>query len=147
MPTIARESEETYMKLPNNTVWSDRKHTIFGLPWSFTKYILTDEKLLIVKGVFKQTEEEIRLYRILDMSLSRTLRERIDRVGTIHCCSSDKTSSEFDIKRIREPRRVKEMLSDLVEKQRVARGVSIREDMMPNLLDTNHDGHLDPVQK
>ena len=135
------------MKLPNNTVWSDRKHTIFGLPWSFTKYILTDEKLLIVKGVFKQTEEEIRLYRILDMSLSRTLRERIDRVGTIHCCSSDKTSSEFDIKRIREPRRVKEMLSDLVEKQRVARGVSIREDMMPNLLDTNHDGHLDPVQK
>ncbi|MBQ6159408.1 MAG: PH domain-containing protein [Oscillospiraceae bacterium] len=135
------------MKLPNNTVWSDRKHTIFGLPWSFTKYILTDEKLLIVKGVFKQTEEEIRLYRILDMSLSRTLRERIDRVGTIHCCSSDKTSSEFDIKRIREPRRVKEMLSDLVEKQRIARGVSIREDMKPNLLDTNHDGHLDPVQK
>ena len=135
------------MKLPNNTVWSDRKHTLFGLPWSFTKYILTDEKLLIVKGVFKQTEEEIRLYRILDMSLTRTLRERIDRVGTIHCCSSDKTASEFDIKRVREPRRVKEMLSELVEKQRIARGVSIREDMMPNLLDTNHDGHLDPVQK
>ena len=135
------------MKLPNNTVWSDRKHTLFGLPWSFTRYILTDEKLLIVKGLLKQTEEEIRLYRILDMALSRTLRERIDRVGTIHCCSSDKTASEFDIKRVREPRRVKEMLSELVEKQRIARGVSIREDMMPNLLDTNHDGHLDPVQK
>ena len=131
------------MKLPNNTVWSDRKHTIFGLPWSFTKYILTDEKLLIVKGVFKQTEEEIRLYRILDMSLSRTLRERIDRVGTIHCCSSDKTSSEFDIKRIREPRRVKEMLSDLVEKQRIARGVNIREDMMPNFFDSDHNGVVD----
>ena len=131
------------MKLPNNTVWSDRKRTLFGLPWSFTKYILTDEKLLIEKGFFKRTEDEIRLYRILDMSLSRTLRDRLDRVGTIHCCSSDKTASEFDIKHIRNPREVKEMLSELVEKQRIARGVSIREDMMPNLADTNHDGHMD----
>ena len=135
------------MKLPNNTVWSDRKHTLFGLPWSFTKYILTDEKLLIEKGILKKTEDEIRLYRILDMSLSRTLRERIDRVGTIHCCSSDKTASEFDIKRVRKPREVKEILSDLVEKQRIARGVSIREDMMPNLMDTNHDGHMDPGEQ
>ena len=135
------------MKLPNNTVWSDRKRTLFGLPWSFTRYILTDEKLLIVKGLIKQTEEEIRLYRILDMSLSRTLRERVDHVGTIHCCSSDKTASEFDIKRVRKPREVKEMLSELVEKQRIARGVSIREDMLPNLVDTDHDGHLDPSAK
>ena len=135
------------MKLPSNTVWSDRKRTLFGLPWSFTKYILTDEKLLIVKGVFKQTEEEIRLYRILDMSLTRTLTERIDRVGTIHCCSSDKTASEFDIKRIKNPRHVKELFSDLVEKQRIARGVSIREEMAPNLFDTDHDGVHDAMER
>lgn len=135
------------MKLPSNTVWSDRKHTIFGLPWSFTRYILTDEKLLIVKGFIKQTEEEIRLYRILDLSLSRSVTERIDRVGTIHCCSSDKTASEFDIRRIRNPRQVKEMLSDLVEKQRVARGVNIREEMAPNLFDANHDGVHDAMEK
>ena len=134
------------MKLPNNTVWSDRKRTLFGLPWSFTKYILTDEKLLIVKGLFKQTEDEIRLYRILDMSLTRSLFERIDRVGTIHCCSSDKTASEFDIKRVKDSRRVKEMLSDLVEKQRIARGVSIREEMAPNLFDTDHDGQHDAME-
>ena len=133
------------MKLPNNTVWSDRKHTLFGLPWSFTKYILTDEKLLIVKGLFKQTEEEIRLYRIFDMSLSRTLRERIDRVGTIHCCSGDKTAPEFDIKRIRNPRQVKETLSDLVEKQKIARGVSVREEM-GNTIDHDHNGINDIVE-
>ena len=114
------------MKLPNNTVWSDRKRTLFGLPWSFTSYILTDEKLLIVKGFLKQTEEEIRLYRILDMSLTRGLLERVDGVGTIHCCSSDKTASEFDIKLIKDARKVKEMLSDLVEKQRISRGSDYR---------------------
>ena len=134
------------MKLPSNTVWSDRKRTLFGLPWSFTHYILTDEKLLIVKGFIKQTEEEIRLYRILDMSLTRSVMERIDGVGTIHCCSSDKTASEFDIKRIKDARKVKEMLSDLVEKQRVSRGVTVREDMMPNLFDTNHNGVHDAIE-
>ena len=127
------------MKLPNNTVWSDRKHTLFGLPWSFTKYILTDEKLLIVKGFWKQNEEEIRLYRIFDMSLTRTVRDRLDRVGTIHCCSGDKSSPEFDIKRIRNARNVKEMLSDLVEKQKIARGVSVREEMGLSV-DHDHDG-------
>lgn len=135
------------MKLPSNTVWSDRKRTLFGLPWSFTHYILTDEKLLIVKGFIKQTEEEIRLYRILDMSLTRSVMERIDGVGTIHCCSSDKTASEFDIKRIKDSRKVKEMLSDLVEKQRISRGVTVREDMMPNLFDANHDGVHDAMEK
>lgn len=134
------------MKLPSNTVWSDRKRTLFGLPWSFTRYILTDDKLLIIKGFLKQSEEEIRLYRILDMSLSRGLMERIDGVGTIHCCSSDKTASEFDIKRVKDSRKVKEMLSDLVEKQRISRGVTVREDMMPNLFDTNHNGVADTVE-
>ena len=134
------------MKLPDNTVWHDRKHTLFGLPWSFTKYILTDEKLLIVKGLFKQTEEEIRLYRIFDMSLTRTLRERIDRVGTIHCCSGDKSSPEFDIKHVGDARKVKEMLSDLVEKQKIARGVSVREEMGLSI-DHDHDGISDMVEK
>lgn len=134
------------MKLPNNTVWSDRKHTLFGLPWSFTRYILTDEKLLIVKGFWKQNEEEIRLYRIFDMTLSRTVRDRMDRVGTIHCCSGDKSSPEFDIKRIRNARQVKEMLSDLVEKQKIARGVSVREEMGISV-DHDHDGVDDRAEK
>lgn len=126
------------MKLPGNTIWFDRKRTLFGLPWSFTKYILTDDKLLIVKGLIKQTEEEVRLYRILDLTLTRSLLERIDRVGTIHCCSSDKTAAEFDIKRIRNARTVKEKLSEQVEKQRIARGVTVREEMTANA-DGNHD--------
>ena len=27
--------------------WKDRKRTIFGLPWSFTRYRLTDDKLIV----------------------------------------------------------------------------------------------------
>ena len=34
-----------------NTVWKDRKRTFLGLPWSFTRYELTEEKLIIETGL------------------------------------------------------------------------------------------------
>lgn len=110
-------------------VWKDRKRTFLGLPWSFTRYRLTEEKLIIDTGFFTRKEDEIRLYRIMDIGLQRTLGERMFGLGTIHCCSGDKTSPEFDIKRIKKPRDVKELLSDLVEKRRLEQRVGVREYM------------------
>ena len=54
-------------------VWQDRKRIIFGLPWTFTKYVLTKEKLLIQTGILSTKEEEVRLYRIMDVTLRRSL--------------------------------------------------------------------------
>ena len=110
-------------------VWKDRKRTFLGLPWSFTRYRLTEEKLIIDTGFFTRKEDEIRLYRIMDIGLQRTLGERMFGLGTIHCCSGDKTSPEFDIKRIKKSREVKELLSDLVEKRRQEQRVGVREHM------------------
>ena len=56
--------------------WSDRKRIIFGLPWTFTKYAATDEKLIIKSGILNIKEEEIRLYRVMDLTLHRTLFQR-----------------------------------------------------------------------
>lgn len=110
-------------------IWKDRKRTFLGLPWSFTRYRLTEEKLIIDTGFFTRKEDEIRLYRIMDIGLKRSLGERILGLGTIHCCSGDKTSPEFDIKRIKKSRDVKELLSDLVEKRRLEQRVGVREYM------------------
>ena len=33
-----------------DVVWKDRKRIIFGLPWTFTRYSLTQEKLVIDTG-------------------------------------------------------------------------------------------------
>ena len=38
-------------------VWKDRKRIFFGLPWTFTKYALTEEKLYIETGVLSKREE------------------------------------------------------------------------------------------
>ncbi len=114
-------------KIKMNYVWQDRKRTIFGLPWSFTRYRLTNEKFLVTTGFLNQQEEEVRLYRITDVTLKRNIRDRIWRVGSIHCCSGDKTSPEFNISRIKRPEEVKEMLSDMVEAARKENNINILE--------------------
>ena len=48
----------------SGVIWQDRKRTVFGLPWSFTRYFITDEKVLLDIGFLSRTEEEIRLVRI-----------------------------------------------------------------------------------
>lgn len=110
-------------------VWRERKRTIFGLPLSFTVYKLTEEKLYVESGFLSKKEEEVRLYRIMDLTLNRPLGQRIFGLGTIHCCTADKSTPEFDIRNIKNSRDVKNMLSDMVEKQREAKRVSSREFM------------------
>lgn len=111
-------------------LWKDRKRPFLGLPWSFTRYSLTKEKLLIDIGFFRRNEEEVRLYRILDITLKRSLGQRLFGIGTIHCCSADKSTPEFDIKNVKRPVEVKNLLSDLVETEREKKRVSSREFMM-----------------
>jgi len=111
-------------------IWKSRKRTLFlGLPFSFTKYSLTEEKLLIEKGFFSKTEEEVRLYRILDLSLKRTFGQRLAGLGTITCKTSDRTLPILELKNIKKSKEVKEQLSDLIEAERVKKRVSPRENM------------------
>ena len=119
--------------------WKDRKRIIFGLPSSFTRYRLTDDKLIVSTGIFSINEEEIRLYRIMDVTLKRSLGERLWGLGTIHLCSSDKTTPEIDIKRVRQSADVKEMLSDMVEVARKKNRVSAREFMSGDDMDEDMD--------
>ncbi len=109
--------------------WKDRKRTFLGLPFSFTVYKLTDEKLIVQTGFLSKKEEEIRLYRIMDLTLNRPFSQRIFGLGTIHCCTADKSTPEFDILKIKKSRQVKELISDLVEQQRMEKRVTSREFM------------------
>lgn len=108
-------------------LWKDRKRPIFGLPLSFTKYKLLEDKLLIDSGILSIKQEEIRLYRKMDITLKKSIWQRIFGVGTIHCCSADKSTPEFDIKDIKNAFEVKELLSNKIEEQRDKKRVSGRE--------------------
>lgn len=124
-----------------NIVWEDRKRTLFGLPWSFTKYSLSDDRLFISTGFLSTKEDEVRLYRIMDISLNRTLGQRIFGLGTIKCCSADKTLGDFEIKNIKKSKDVKELLSEMVENERNRKKVTSREfiDHEDSEFDDGHD--------
>lgn len=119
--------------------WHDRKRIFFGLPWSFTRYYLTEEKMIVDTGFLSRKEDEIRLYRIMDITLKCSLWERLFGLGTIHCCTADKTSPELDILHIKDAKRVKEMLSDMVERERRERMVGMREFMEGDFVDDSHE--------
>lgn len=108
----------------DNYIWQDKKRNVFGLPWCFVRYKLSEAKLIIDSGLFTRVEDEVWLYRITDITLRSSFFERLLGLGTIHCCSSDKTNPEFDLTRIKNARKVKEMLSEFVEKERRDRRVS-----------------------
>lgn len=110
-------------------IWKDRKRIFFGLPWTFTKYSLSEDRLFISTGFFSVKEDEVRLYRIMDVSLERKLWQRMCGLGTIKCCSADKTMGDFEINNIKKSREVKEMLSNMVEDERTKKKVSSREFM------------------
>lgn len=108
-------------------LWRDRKRIFFGLPWTFTVYTLTDDRLIVKTGILNTSEDEIRLYRILDITLKRSFWERLFGLGTLHLCTADKSSPETDVLHIKAPREVRTLLSDKVEEERAARYVGVRE--------------------
>ena len=53
-------------------LWQDRKR-VFGLPLSFTRYRLSEDRLFTSKGFLNVKDDEVLLYRIRDISTSRSL--------------------------------------------------------------------------
>lgn len=117
------------MEMENTVVWKDRKRTFLGLPWSFTKYSLTEDRLFVQTGFFKTIENEVRLYRILDLRLERSLGQKLFGLGSVIVNSSDKNLGTFTLKNIKKSKYVKELVAELVEKERDEKRVVSREFM------------------
>lgn len=106
--------------------WKDRKRH-FGLPISFTRYALSEDRLFLETGCFSLKDEEVVLYRVRDISMKRSLWQRMFGVGTVTVISADKSAPRIDLKNIKKPREVKEMLHSYVEEMKIARRIRIGE--------------------
>lgn len=123
-------------------VWTQRKRLWCRLPWTFTVYSLSEDRLFVESGFLNKKQDEIRLYRVMDVSLRRSLGQRIFGMGTIHICSSDRTMKDFDLVNILNSEDVKEMISERVEQQREKKRVASREYMVDGH-DMDGDGMAD----
>ena len=95
-------------------MWKDRKRH-FGVPLSFTKYALSEDRIFCERGFFNIRGEEVLLYRVRDLELKISLGQRIFGVGTVCVHSSDKTAPHLELTNVKHPREVKEMIFRQVE--------------------------------
>lgn len=101
-----------------NYIWRDRKRTLFGLPWSFTTYILTENKFIIRKGFLSLDETEFDLYKVTDKKLRLPFGQRLVGCGTIHIFVRDTDTPEVLIQCVKRPREVLAALDKQIEEQR-----------------------------
>ena len=107
-------------------LWTDRKRH-FGLPLSFTKYAISEDRLFQSTGILNLKDEEILLYRVRDISLSRSFGQRIFGVGSITVTSSDKSRPVLVMQNVKDAGAVKELLHRQVEDMKIRRRVRFGE--------------------
>lgn len=96
-----------------------KRWCLFALPFTFTTYTLTDRKLLVNSGLLSSTEDEILLYRIVDLTLKRSLFQKLFGLGTVIVHAQDTTTPVLDLKNIKHSHDFKEMLSNQIESEKI----------------------------
>ena len=98
-------------------LWQDRKR-ILGMPISFTKYTLTPRLVTQQKGLFTTVHDQVQLFRITDVRVTRTLWQKPFGCGTLILFSSDQSHPQFHIHWIKDPLKIKDMIMDQVALER-----------------------------
>jgi uncharacterized membrane protein YdbT with pleckstrin-like domain len=101
---------------------------LIGVRWLRNRsaaYEITDQRLIIKRGILFKTIDEVELYRIKDVRLGYSLLNQMTDIGTITLTSSDRTTNggEFTLRDIPMARDRREGLRTLVDRARQRRGV------------------------
>lgn len=107
-------------------LWKDRRH-ILWFPWTFDVYRIANGRIYTQSGLLSSEENECMIYRVLDISLKRTLLNRLCGTGTIILRTKDASDSILIIKNVKNSQQVKDLISDLVEQERRDKGLLGRE--------------------
>ena len=127
-----------YRRKADEILWQDRKHHLW-FPLSFTKYYVTRERLYLNSGFISSREDECLVYRILDITMTRSVGQRIFGTGTIEMNTKDRSTPVIRLVNIKHPLDVKRMLSDLIEEERDRKKVAGK-DMYGS------SAHYDPIE-
>lgn len=89
----------------------------------YTRYRLSNQRLIISRGVFSRSMETIELYRIKDLQYHASFWQRIVGIGNIVLISSDKSNPQIGLVGFGDSSNKFHQTRSLVEHARMRRGV------------------------
>lgn len=108
--TLEQEQRKEYVER--------KRWVFFGLPFTFTKYTVTDEVITINDGLLSTRENDCYLYKVQDVELKTSLGERIFGLGTVACYTGDNTHPQLFLSHIRNAREIKNYILKASEEAR-----------------------------
>ena len=101
-----------------------------------SKFELTEERLIIRRGIIAKSVDEIELYRIKDVRINFTIINQIAGIGTICISSSDETTRKGDlvirdVERAQARREELRRLVDIARQKRRVREVDMVHEDLP----------------
>lgn len=98
-----------------------KRWLFFGLPFTFTKYTITEDLITIDSGLFKTVQNDCYIYKVQDVALTVTLIERIFKLGSIKCHTGDTTNPVLVIEHVKNAKAIKDFILETSEKARLKR--------------------------
>ncbi|KAB7790965.1 PH domain-containing protein [Bifidobacterium leontopitheci] len=113
-----------------DVIWTQRKRNWCRTPFTFTTYTLTTDELAVQSGVLRQSFDTVKLFRIVDITITRTLLQRIFGLSTILIDAMDQsTGGKIALKNVIHGFDVRKELQHAVDAARNVNRVSTREFM------------------
>ena len=102
--------------------FNERKRWLFfGLPFTFTKYIIKEDIITMDTGLLKTVENDCYMYKVQDVQHTATLLEKMFRLGTVTCFTGDTTHPQLLLVHIKHSRAIKDFILEQSEKARLKR--------------------------
>lgn len=108
----AAPAEETML-------WEGTPHGLFNpIETHAIRWVLTTERLRVVRGILNRSTEEVELTRVRDVSFEQSLAQRALGIGTVTVVGTDATAPTVVMHDVEEPEQVKELVRQAVRDQR-----------------------------
>ncbi len=117
--TLQEEKRQEESKPEESKGYMERKRWLFfGLPFTFTKYTVTDEVITVNEGLLNTRENDCYLYKVQDVELQVSLAERIFGLGTVACYTGDNTHPQLFLAHIKHSKEIKNYILKASEEAR-----------------------------